>query len=575
MITAETVSSPSGVVDLRRDVHALVRYIQQRGLTLTKRENCIPKTDARRLAKLLSWEGEAREVEESGGGVWSGTVLDLARRLGLVSYDTKGVLMGYSSREPCFPYNDVRVDGEAFETWLQRSPLEKERALLNRMVEDDPSEFFYSATLLPTPPFDTWASATGPASRMDLPVIRRGLLEFLAALEPGVWHEFRPLVDRLQQRLPHLVLDPATRGPDGDSIRKLRDWEWESRRGKGKKPVPKPDVVLEDLYTNFRETPRGRYQGTPVPRDFHRVEGRYLEFFLREIPYLMGFVDLAFRAAEDPVGLEVEPHYDRLRAIRLTPRLRQVVQGDPEMDRVRVTVLPTFEVLVEAPSHPEVLLEALAPYTSRVQEGGPVHRLRLERARVVEASATRPEAVTDLLEGLAGSPLPGNVASDLSAWMGRADRVVVYEGFGLLELPDAGVLDGIRGSVAEECPGGFALIRQPEAAFRTLEEGGHVPMRVVHRADRFASGPGRLAAPPAPKPSPQPVRLTSEDLVGFRASRKGVLETLHEALRDRTAVCLLAEGRLILSAEDLPLLRQALADLGPRFAVTLEGPHAG
>ena len=230
---------PAGSVDLRRDLAVFVDFVRREGLKRSHRGNGIPKGPAAKLSRLLSWAGEAAAVEADGYGRWSNKVSRLARALGLVSFDVEGSYAGYSSQEPSFPDNEIEVDEKRFATWLADGPLAKERAILEQLVNHSPSEFFNPATLLAGDPrFGGFGSARGPASRMDLPAIRRKLLELLAGLPQGVWLPVRGLIEHVQARAPALILDPALR----KSVEK-----WEAAREKLK------PGQLEDLYLNFSE----------------------------------------------------------------------------------------------------------------------------------------------------------------------------------------------------------------------------------------------------------------------------------------------------------------------------------
>jgi len=590
---------PVAGVDLRRDLYQLVRYVEERGLVRTKRGNAIPKTVARRLAKLLSYTEESKAVEEDGCGFWSDFVSYVAKVMGLVTFDTEGVYLGYSSTEPSYPDNEIKVNKKAWRTYLDKTPLKKEHALLDACCRLTKNEFFHRATLIDGERFDRFGSATGPAGAMDLPRIRRDLLQFFATnLEPGRWYEMRDVVALLEVLQPHLILDPDTREPEAASRRRLRDWQW--GHGRKKKRPAKPKSSLKDIYTNFREygggeerwDHRSKRQITSRTADaFRRVEGRYLEYFLSEIPYICRFVELAFRPGTDRHGLDVSPELERLRAFRLTSRFFQVIGNDAELDRVKVTVLPTFEVLVEAPSYPDVILQALAPYTCEIDEDGPIHRLRLEQRKVVEAAARDPKApsVTQVLEKLSGTPVPENVAVESSCWSKRGDKVVFYQGFGLLELDGESerqaVLEDVGELVADDRLDRFVLVREPERVFSRLEERLHVPIRVKHKRRAFTRCAGRLgAASEGEEPKRKkrgtrtkatPVRLKAEDLVGYRASDASLLPVLQEMLRLQTGTCVMAdENLLVVSARDLPRVRAALRRLADRFEVTLE-PYGG
>ncbi len=589
-----TLDLRSPEVDLRRDLYRFVRYVEERGhpgggqakpLVRTRRQNLIPKTHARRLARLLSYSGEAEAVASR----WTERISEVARALGLVSYDTEGTYMGYTSTEPSFPDNEIRVDRAAWRAFLAQSPRDKETKLLDVLLRTTRSEFFYPATLFPGEEvFTTWGSRTGPISRTDLSAVRRHLLELLSSLEAGVWYQLPSLVEHLGKQAPHLIFDPRARKPSAVAHR---------LRYKGK--TPPPEITLEDLYTGFHERKPGQWDhGQRVKsqsrRAFQRVEGRYLEFFLREIPYLCGFVELGYRPADDPHGLDVVPPLERLRGFRLAPRFFQLLGGDPAFDEVRLKVLPSFEVLLEAASWPEVLLEEdLAPFCSVIAEERPLVRLRLEKKKVIAATAQAPErkAPAELLRGL-GAHLPGNVAAELAGWSRRGEKVVFYQGCGLLEIAEGApesrrkeVLAAL-GELAEgDPPHGlprrginetqFVVVRQPDRAFERLEQAHLVPQRLEHREAAFVSCGGRLAAPDAPRRDAKKdraatkVRLERLDLVGLRASDPALLAALEEALRGKAPVCALAgDGLLAISASALPALRAALRRLADRFEIT-------
>jgi hypothetical protein len=596
-------------VNLRRDVHVLVGHVREKGLCRTRRGNTIPRGAARRLAALLSWAGEKAAVEEQGEGVWSDRVADVARALGLVSYDTQGVYVGYSSTEPSFPDNEVRIEEKAWSAWSRKGAIEKERAILAALVETCPNEFFHPATLVPGEHFDRHGCAVGPAGKMGLAPIRRTLLEFLADLEPETWFEFRDVVDLLEARHPRLILDPAHRGPCAESEQALCRWKYGERDRRG----PQPQVVLEDLYTNFREydprknrwTPEAVRQLTSDTADvFHRVEGRYLEYFLCEIPYLMGFVDLAHRPASEQHGLDVDPAFERLRALRTTSRLRAVLRAEADFDRVKVTVLPTLEVIVEAPSYPDSTLEALAPVASLICEDTWVHRLRIERTRVTALAASDPgkTRVGALLAKLSGRPLPENVAFEIEGWARRGEQATLCEGLGVLEVRggEAGRREALAalGDLVVETVGGagdgFVLVSDPQAAFDRLEAGGLCPLAVSHPEGRFATGGGPLGGNPgevagagtvagshsvpalAPAQQPTTARLAPVDLVGYRCDNPALLAALREELATKSGTCCLAaEDLLVLSSSLLPDLRSAIRALRTRFAVAIgDRPNA-
>ncbi|MBI5488148.1 MAG: hypothetical protein HY905_12515 [Deltaproteobacteria bacterium] len=571
-----------GTLNLRRDIYLFVDFVRREGLRRTHRGNQIPKGPAAKLAGILSWPEEAAAVKDDGYGHWSNKVSWIARTLGLVNFKIKGVYAGYSSQSESFPENDLEVVEKNFVAWLARDPMHKERAILEALVRTTGSEFFHLSTLGKGERFGCSGSGVGPASRMDLPVVRNGLLDILADLPAGVWLPVSGLIEHVRRQAPTLILHPGLRQPEPEP--------WTPYDGrKPKKAVPK----LEDLYTNFCEvTARDRWGekgqlGEATPDVFSRVEGRYIQFFLEEVPFLCGFIDLALPPERRAKPDDPCPPLESIRAFRLTPRLRQVVRGDPAISPIRVTVLPNFDVVVEAPSYPDRELDALAPFCLQIKEDGPTHLLRLDRKTVVSLAASRknPLRILETLEHLTGAPPPANVAAEIQDWLGHADKLVVYEDCALIELhgPDslaAEVRSELGTLVAGQCSPTVLLARQPERAMSVLEQRARAPVGVTHRADRFAlcTGPlGARSAPPRPESPPERLkpkkhaRLTVADLVGYRSDDPELLAAFHASLKPSVPCQLLAqEGLLVVPAADLPKVRAALKRLEDRFDVDLD-----
>jgi len=593
---------PSRPVNLRRDIYKFVEYVQSSGLRRTHRGNAIPKAAAGKLARLLSYRDEPAIVEQSGTGYWSDYVSHVARRMGLVAFSTEGVYKGYSSTSPSFPENDVLVQDKAWEAYLAKTPRQKERMILDALIEGAPNEFFHRSTLVNGEVFSSWGSATGPASKMKLTHIRRKLLELLARLKPDVWYEMPGLVEFLRSEQPSLILDPATRDPEAKSAEALRKWEYEVKWGNKRKNPPKPETTPEDIYVNFREhSPEaeewkryargtGKQITSRTPGAFHRVEGRYLEWFLREIPYIAGFVDLAYQPAKDPHGRDVVPEFERLRAFRLTPFFFMFMKGEPAIEQVKVTVLPNFEVLVEAPSYPEIALAELSSCCVMLGEDGPVHKLRLDRKTAVEtaASGRAGRQAAQVLAALSGRPLAPNVQTELDAWTGHAEKLILFDDeLGLIEIraeqsERTRVVAELGKLVVDDKADGFVIVRDPRQAFQRLEERHRVPIRVAHPEAHFASGGvfenEQAPVPPVAASTKEPplhTSLKSEDLVGYRCPERSLLVALHEILHKDAATCLLAGGEaeemLILSAAAIPRLRGALRRLSGRYKIGMKG----
>ena len=582
----------ASALNLRRDLYLFVDFVQREGLKRAHRTNGVPKGPALKLTKILSWAPESGWVQENGEGLYSDLISRLARSLGIVDFDVKGTYAGYSSTEASYPDNEIEVKTQRFREWLASDPLTKEREILDKLAETMDNEFFNASELFPYEDrFAGFGCATGPASRMKLPAIRKQLLAMLAELPANVWLPVTGLIEHVKATAPDLILAPRL------CQRPLDEWE-ERARKRGNKSVQH----LDERYQNFTEatgtewpTRKETTLTEKTPDVFRRVEGRYLQYFLQQVPYLCGFVDLAMLTAEQPRKSrrrdrsnpdELSPPLDCVGAFRITPRLRQVVQGDPALQRVGLTVLPNFDVLVEAPSWPDAQLAALSPWCVRLKEDGPTHLLRLDRKKALTCLASQPSppSLRSTLAQMSDKPLPANVATELDAWCGHAQKLTLYENVTLVEV--RGELRGeVRAElgqlVIDDRPKGFLLASDGTRALSVLEQRQRVPQEVRHPAKRFGTCAGPLgsplpkaeARPPQPAlPARKRARISVQDMVAYRVQDADLLSAIQQALARSGRSChLLAdEGLLMFEVSELPHVRSALKHLETRFDVQLE-----
>ena len=94
--------------NLQKDIYTMTKYVLNRSVKLTHRENDFSKSDKKRLAKLLAAPACYSYDDECDAGIWSYYILELCRKLKIVSYMTEGVYAGYSSYEESFPDNYIK-----------------------------------------------------------------------------------------------------------------------------------------------------------------------------------------------------------------------------------------------------------------------------------------------------------------------------------------------------------------------------------------------------------------------------------------------------------------------------------
>ena len=264
-------------LDIRRDIHVFVSYVQQRTMKRGHRDNGISKSDVRRLAKLLSDPQAEFNLKEDGHLRWLNIVDHLAHELGLVHYDTQGVYAGYTSREPSFPDNYIKFDEKAYDALVSMNVANQEKLLFETLLNGGQgcgSEFFSSTSGLGRlSRFRGRGCAVGVVPVLDFVAIRRFLFGLLARCPTGEWLSVASFVNYLKTNHRYFVI------PKRPKV--ASKWDDEKCR-----------------YSNFRESKQ--YWGEEIeikesdPDAFERVEGRYVEWFLEDIPNFLGYVDVAY-----------------------------------------------------------------------------------------------------------------------------------------------------------------------------------------------------------------------------------------------------------------------------------------
>jgi hypothetical protein len=456
--------------DIRRDLHVFTAYARQREMKRGHRDNAINKTDARRLAKLLSDPEAEAEVKDCGYSSWLVYVDGLAHQLGLVRYDTVGSYAGYTSQEPCFPDNYIQYDEQACNALVSMNLASQETQLLENLLsghQGGGSEF-YSSPFGPArlDRFQSWGSATGVMPTLDFTAIRRFLLGLLARCGTGEWLSVASFVEYLKANHRYFLI------PKKPQIKNTRDQD------KGR-------------YQNFREG-KGRWDRDieikeTDPDAFERVEGRYVERFLEGLPHLLGYVDVAYGP---PKRKGIYPSLSALKAFRVSERLQRALQGTITEPTLRVT--PSFDLYLQSELYPARTIGELQRICEHVTEDT-THVFRLQRQRVAAACADDANLdVIALLESLATEPLPANVRRELLDWSAHSDKFVLYSGCSLLETnKQESDLGRYR---VENISAGVDVVRSPDRLYTELEKQQLAPLRVKHGEKSFSPMPAKASS---------------------------------------------------------------------------------
>ena len=466
------------LINIRRDLLEFIDYVQSYGIKRSHRGNEIPKTDIKRLEKRLNVPEYLNDTED-GKVVWIDWISWLALSLKLVSYDIKGVYAGHSSQEPSFPDNYIKTCTADIEQYLRISSADKEFKILEVLLTKTPNEF-YDAWLFGTQGrFSTSGRGINGASKMDLPLIRKSLLKILSTFPIDTPISFHSFVERVHKESPDLIL----------------------KQGTAKQP--KYYCFYEKIYsTAVKAEALGRWENGSTEKEvdgkdsdaFTRVEGRYLAYFLEAIAVPMLYVNLEYDE-EFLNGL-----HDRtpmlpcfIKSFTLTKKFKTMQSQDIlTLNYVKTTVTPDFKIFVEATLYPDKQLRQLEPYTQILVEDKYTTTLELSRKKTIQSLADNPSLQQPLdILNLLVTNIPKNVAADISEWTSQADKFIVYEGFGVLEIDKTAqdIPEGIRHTIKERIAdnkiSNIFLIANESSLFNLLEDAGLVPEKVNHSKNQI------------------------------------------------------------------------------------------
>ncbi len=460
--------------DLLHDLFIYLDYIGEHSVKRMTRTNEIPRADSVRIAKLMGDPELVNASKETGGAQWIDFIDGLALQLGLVRYDIKGVYRGYTSSEPSFVENFIIVNTTRLDKFHELTPLKQEKQILDTLIHAKSldeyhnysnNEFYKVSVLGELEPFYQWGAATGIMPTLKFSEVRLFLLDVLKNCPPNEWLSVESLIAHLKANHPDFLI--PQKAPKAD--------KWGHA------------IVRYGNFYEGKET--WSHDDKPIPDDapdgFERVEGRYVERFLENIPLTMRFVDVAYHPAPHKGIL---PSRGRLKSFRVNERFLRLMSG--KESQPHLTVQPNFDVVIESDFYPAKIIQQVAALGEEVSSPNSGHSayvgiFQLKKILVAAEQIRQPNLdVIALLEKLGGRALPPNVKVELEEWAGHADQFTLYQGFSLLEsadeIPDADKF------TAERISPNLRLVRAGEKLFSALEVNAHAPLRIQHLADKFA-----------------------------------------------------------------------------------------
>ncbi len=496
--------------DLRQDLHRYMEFVDSREIKRTTRDNRLPKAEAKRLAKLLKNPEVGRDVERMGFSPWLAYVEKIALSLGFVSYDTEGEYLGYSSVTESYPDNFIEVNLDTYQRFLNLPLQEREQRLLSCALNDYAecdNEFFQTSVFGRLDTFSRAGCATGVLPYLNFAAIRRFLLDLLAQCRSQVWYSVESLLMALKTEHPFFLIPKNAK-------HKGFPGQYTGR------------------YSNFRESGSDLSKTGDIasydPDAFERVEGRYVERFLENIPLTFGYLALAYQEPRDD---GISPSLNELQGFKLNDVFLKFM--NKQLPEPRVTLEPTFEIQVESEVYPARILSELSLLTDVIRLDT-VSTLKLQRKKVTQALAQGhcPDVIA-LLKRLTQAELPGNVRTELEEWAGQAEAFTVYSGFGVLESER--LHSEAEPFVIISMAKGLSLIQDPEGLFAELETSKAVPLLIKHPERSLKALPegARTSFPQAGKKKKtrkKSVQLKRSTWITLYCPDKEFFETFSQAL---------------------------------------------
>lgn len=443
--------------DLRRDIHVFVDYVSTHAIKRSYRSNYLSKADTRRLVRLMSYHSLLENIKKNGQSNWVNYIDWLVLKLGFVDYDIKGTYKGYYSTECSYPDNYIEFNEKNYIQFLELTLLEQERLILKTLTEFynyDNNEFLTHSVLGRLDHFSYFGCGKGVLPSLNFANVRQFLLDILNRCKKGVWYNTLSLIQYLKVNYPYFLI------PKNPYFKS----KWEAKEGR---------------YGNFHEGKKNQYEETKISvhnQDaFERVEGRYVERFLENIPLVLNYVDIAYGPSRYK---KRTPSFNQLKAFKVNEHFLRFMRG--EIEPPKVTVQPNFEIHIESEFYPAKILSQLSPLTTFISLDR-VTIMKLEKKKVITQLAKDNSLdVITLLQYLSNRDLPKNVLIELQEWVHKLDTFILYEGAGLLEIETDKELPGSANFTVEKITPNIRIVNSTETLFSLLEDEELIPLLIKH-----------------------------------------------------------------------------------------------
>jgi len=470
MIELKSSKPDSGIktfkeISIRRDIYEFIKFIKNKDIVLTKRYNNIPVPVARKLSKLMSFKEDTSKVVDDYSSTWINLIHTICKKLDLVNKEVDSWvddITGYYYRKwerPSYPEFDIHLIDRNWSEYLELDPFEKERKILDALCYVTGSEFYNCPVYKRCDRddrFSEFGSGVNAQQYVKYPPIRKKLLDVLALVEEGKWYETGSLITYIRKNYPNLILDHNNRG------------HVESYK------------AYNNFYHSFYETKDKSGWGRDIEvhendKDaYERVEGRYINYFLETIPFMMNLVELAYT---NP--LDILPPRGHITHFRLTLYGKEILSGMLQRDKPsHKKILPTFEVFIPMDEFDEKIILRLDKYTKTLATDKMYH-LKIDKKSIL-SELEKGEQIWEIInffEGLAG--LPQNIRYELESYGLHSEKIVSLPAVSIIEVLDSEASRVFESNysdyIVSKIDNGYFLVKGIKELYERLLLDGRLP----------------------------------------------------------------------------------------------------
>lgn len=448
----------SNICDLHYDIAQYIKYIKNRNVKRSSKNNLLLKGDVVRLSKLMSGQ-------ELGSNDFQAEDFHYPSFIDSISYAMDFVNFDVTSRyyDSTFPENYITIKGNNYQQHINTPLQEQEEKILNLLNSKgsrDENEFVCQSPLGILDHFRSY-NIGDIVNTIDFTKVRLFLFDLLSNLEVNTWYSVKSFIEYLKFHHPYFLI------PRQPEIIKTKSYMQKD--------------LFDNRYAGFSDAYEHKnYQLDTSYKDiFERVEGRYIERFLEFIPFLLGYIELAYNSGDLK---KHRPTIGRLGAFRITPRFFNLINKN--IQEPKIVVQPNFEISIESDIYPVSIMSQLESIGHLIKKDI-LSQIKLDKNKVIQKVAKEQDFdPIKYLSSIISSILPTNVQTELEEWCIHSDAFILYNNAGILE--SSFKFPNTEKFITQQINKKFDIVKDSQGLIDELEYNQTIPIKKIkHKDNKF------------------------------------------------------------------------------------------